>query len=252
MTTGNGERLIGALSIGSLSTLTVVHAAQAIPVPDGLDLTRACLLGCGTSTGLGAAINTGGVRTGDRVAVIGLGGIGLSALQGARLAGAERLIAIDRVRTKLDAAIAMGATDVLDAALHDPVPAVRALTHGGVDVAIEATGDPAVVAQAVAMLARAGTAVAVGVPPPDSTVTLDWGEATAGAAYPRKTTLTITDGGDPLLEDFHMWLAAAADGRLDLDGLVSVEAPFTEAALDEAFRAMLAGEVIRTVIRLDE
>ena len=93
--------------------------------------------------------------------------------------------------------------------------------------------------------------MAIGVPAPDSTVTLDWGEATTGAAYPAKATLTITDGGDPLPEDFEAWLAMAADGRLNLGAMVTREAPFTDDALAEAFRAMLAGEVVRTVIRFD-
>lgn len=247
----DGAALTGTLSIGSLATHTVVRAPQVFRIPDGLDLGHACLLGCGASTGVGAALNTARVRTGDAVAVIGLGGIGLAALQGARIAGATRLIAIDRVGAKLEIATTFGATDVIDASMEDPVSAVRAMTDGGVDVAFEATGNAAVVAQAVGMLARAGTAVAIGVPAPDSTITLDWGEATTGAAYPAKATLTVTDGGDPLPEDFEAWLALAADGRLNLGAMVTKEAPFTDEALAEAFRAMLAGEVVRTVIRFD-
>jgi S-(hydroxymethyl)mycothiol dehydrogenase len=251
VTTREGAVLHGTLSIGALATHIVVHAAQAIPVPAELPLEHACLLGCGVSTGVGAAVNTAPVVAGDTVAVIGLGGIGLSALQGARLAGAERVIAIDRVASKLDVAATLGATDVIDALVEDPVEAVRSRTDGGVDVAFEATGHAAVVAQAVAMLRRAGTAVAIGVPAPDSTVTLDWGEATPGAAYPTKATLKVTDGGDPVTEDFGDWMQAAVHGRLDLAAMVSVQAPFTDDALTEAFRAMLAGEVVRTVIRFD-
>ena len=249
--TEDGRRLVGTLSIGSLATHTVVHAAQVIPIPEGLDLAHACLLGCGASTGIGAAVNTAPVRPGDSVAVIGLGGIGLSALLGSKLAGAERLIAIDRIASKLDIARSLGATDVIDASIDDVVAAVRSLTDAGVDVAFEATGRAPVVEQAVAMLARAGTAVAIGVPPPDSTVTLDWGQATSGAAYPNKITLKVTDGGDPLAEDFTTWLQAAADGRIDLGALVTTVAPFTDEAIEEAFRAMIAGEVIRTVIAFD-
>jgi S-(hydroxymethyl)mycothiol dehydrogenase len=247
----DGSRLIGTLSLGSMATHTVVHGAQVIRVPDGVDLTEACLLGCGASTGIGAAVNTAGVTAGDTVAVVGLGGIGLSALLGAKLAGATRIIAIDRVASKLDAALGLGATDVIDAGVDDPVTAVRSLTDTGVDVAFEATGNAAVVAQTVAMLGRGGTAVAIGVPAPDSTVTLPWGEASAGAAYPNKVTLKITDGGDPIAEDFVAWLDALAERRLDLRPLVSVVAPFTEDALADAFRAMLAGDVIRTVVSID-
>jgi Zn-dependent alcohol dehydrogenase len=235
-----------------MATHTVVQSAQTVRVPDEVDLIEACLLGCGASTGIGAAVNTAGVAAGDTVAVIGLGGIGLSALLGAKLAGATRIIAVDRVATKLDTALALGATDVIDAGVDDAVTAVRSLTDTGVDVAFEATGNAAVVAQAVAMLGRGGTAVAIGVPAPDSAVTLPWGEASVGAAYPNKVTVKITDGGDPVAEDFVAWLEALEDRRLDLRPLVSVVAPFTEDALADAFRAMLAGEVIRTVVAIDE
>ena len=141
---------------------------------------------------------------------------------------------------------------MIDAGVDDAVTAVRSLTDTGVDVAFEATGNASVVSQAVAMLARGGTAVAIGVPAPDSAVTIPWGEASVGAAYPNKATLKITDGGDPVADDFVAWLDDVADRRLDLRPLVSVVAPFTEDALADAFRAMLAGEVIRTVVVMDE
>jgi Zn-dependent alcohol dehydrogenase len=148
-------------------------------------------------------VNTAKVWPGATVAVIGLGGIGLAALQGSRIAGAGRLIAIDLVEAKLGWARALGATDTVGASAGDAVGAVRALTDGeGVDVAFEATGVPAVVGQAVAML--------------------------------------------------RSWLGWAVDGSLDLDAMVSREGQLTSPDLDEAFRAMLAGEVIRTVIHLDD
>ena len=247
-----GERLEGTLSLGTLATHTVVHAAQVIPVPAGADLSRVCLLGCGASTGVGAAVNTGRVWPGATVAVVGLGGIGLAALQGARIAGAARLIAVDLVSAKFDIARSMGATDTIDASSVDPVTAVRALTQDlGVDVAIEATGVPSVVGQAVAMLGSAGVAVAIGVPPPGSQVTLDWSDG-PGAAYPNKASLLVSDGGDSLPEDFATWLGWAVDGSLDLDAMVSREGDLSVEDLDEAFRAMLAGEVVRTVIRIGD
>ncbi|MGZ4148685.1 MAG: alcohol dehydrogenase catalytic domain-containing protein [Actinomycetota bacterium] len=248
-----GEALVGTLSLGSLATHTVVHAAQAVPVPPGLDLTRMCLLGCGVSTGVGAAVNTAAVDDGETVVVIGLGGIGLAALQGARISGASRVIAVDLVAAKLEVAGRLGATDVVDASSTDPVTAVRKLTEGeGVDVAFEATGNASVVGEAVAMLARSGRTVAIGVPSPGSTVSLAWGEGPDGAAYPNKATLLITDGGDPIpAEDFPVWLEWFRDGRLDLDTMVTRTVGFTEGELEEAFRAMLAGEVIRTVVRIE-
>jgi S-(hydroxymethyl)mycothiol dehydrogenase len=242
--------LAGTLSLGTLATHTVVHAAQAIPMPAELPLRSGCLLGCGVSTGVGAATQTARVWPGARVAVIGLGGIGLAALQGARIAGAERLIAVDVAEPKLEWAKRFGATDTVDASEMDAVAAVRELTGGdGVDFAFEATGVPAVVSQAVAMLDYAGVAVAIGVPPIPAEVTLAW-NGTEHAAYPRKTSLLITDGGDPIpSEDFPKMARWALEGRLDLDGMVSRELSLHE--LDEAFRAMLAGEVIRSVVVFD-
>jgi S-(hydroxymethyl)mycothiol dehydrogenase len=248
----DGSPLQGTLSLGTLATHTVVHAAQAIHVPTEADLSRVCLLGCGVSTGIGAVVNTAGLRSGTTVAVIGLGGIGLAALQAAGIAGAVQRIAVDRVATKLDTARAFGATDVVDASDEDPIVAVRRLTDGeGVDAAFEATGVPSVVGQAVAMVARAGVAVAIGVPPPSSEVTLGWGED-RGGAYGRKVSLLVTDGGDPLPADFDTWVGWAIDGRLDLDRMVSRELTLTEGDLNEAFRSMLAAEVVRSVIRISD
>jgi len=158
---------------------------------------------------------------------------------------------VDLVPAKLEVARTMGATDTVDASAGDAVDAVRALTDGvGVDVAFEATGVASVVGQIVAMLAPAGIAVAIGVPPPDSHVTLDW-SAGAGAAYPNKASLLVVDGGDPLREDFSTWLGWAVDGSLDLDAMVTREGELSAEDIDEAFRAMLAGEVVRTVIRIE-
>ena len=243
--------LAGTLSLGTLATRTVVHAAQAIPMPPELPLRSACLLGCGVSTGVGAATQTAKVWPGARVAVIGLGGIGLAALQGARIAGAERLIAVDLAAPKFAWASGSEPPTSVDASVADAVAAVRELTQGdGVDFAFEATGVASVVSQAVAMLDYAGIAVAIGVPPIPAEVTLSW-NGTDHAAYPRKTSLLITDGGDPIpSEDFPEMARWALEGRLDLDGMVTRELGLTE--LDEAFRAMLAGEVIRSVVVFDQ
>ena len=246
----DGAQLFGVLACGTLATRTVVHAAQAIPMPTEIPLDRACLLGCGVSTGVGAAIQTANVWPGASVAVIGLGGIGLAAMQGARIAGAQRLIGVDIAANKLEWAERFGATDVVDASSADPVDAVRALTGGeGVDVAFEATGIPVCVRQAVEMLAYAGTAVAIGVPPVPSELVLSWNGSDL-AAYPHKASLLITDGGDPIpAEDLPEMARWYLDGRLDLDGMVTRRLGLED--LDEAFRAMLAGEVIRSVVMFD-
>jgi Zn-dependent alcohol dehydrogenase len=248
----NGDVLTGVLDCGTLATHTVVTEPQVVVMPDALPLSRACLLGCGVSTGVGAAIQTAKVWPGASVAVIGLGGIGLAALQGARIAGATRLIAVDVVPAKLEWARGFGATDVVDASAGDAVDAVRELTGGeGVDVSFEATGHAECVAQAVGMLGFAGTAVAIGVPPVPSEVTIPW-NGSDRAAYPHKVNLLVTDGGDPIPgEDFPEMAAWAVDRRLDLDAMVTRERSLTEADLREAVRAMLAGEVIRSVVVFD-
>jgi S-(hydroxymethyl)mycothiol dehydrogenase len=249
MRRSNGDVLTGVLHCGTLSTHSIVTEPQVVPMPDELALTRACLLGCGVSTGVGAALNTAEVWPGATVAVIGLGGIGLAALQGSRIAGAERLIAIDVAPRKLEWALRLGATDTVDAGHADPVEAVRSLTRGdGVDVAFEAVGSPTCVRQAVEMLGIAGTAVAIGVPPMPSELTLPW-NGSRGAAYPNKARLVTTDGGDPIPgEDFPEMAGWAVAGSLDLDAMVTNEIRLTDDDLAEAVRAMLAGEVIRSVV----
>ena len=246
---GNGELLTGVLQCGTLATHTVVTEPQVVATPDGLPLSRACLLGCGVSTGIGAALQTAKVWVGATVAVIGLGGIGLAALQGARVAGAERLIAVDVAPAKLEWAVGLGATDTVDASAVDPVDAVRAMTGGeGVDIAFEAVGRPEYVRQAVEMLGLAGIAVAIGVPPVPSEITLPW-NGSDRAAYPNKSSLLITDGGDPIpSEDFPQMASWAIDGSIDLDLMVTREVALTDGDLAEAVRAMLAGEVIRSVV----
>ena len=245
----DGQVLTGVLQCGTLATHTVVTEPQVVPMPDGLALSRACLLGCGVSTGVGAATQTAKVWPGAHIAVIGLGGIGLAALQGARVAGAARLIAVDVVPAKLEWAVGFGATDVVDASAGDPVETVRALTGGeGVDVAFEAVGRPECVRQAVEMLGFAGTAVAIGVPPVPSEITLPW-NGSDRAAYPHKVNLLVTDGGDPIpSEDFPEMARWAIDGSLDLDGMVTREISLSDDDLAEAVRAMLAGQVIRSVV----
>ncbi len=244
-----GATLAGTLSLGSLATHTVVNAAQALKLPAEADLSRVCLIGCGVSTGVGAVVNTAKVWPGARIAVIGLGGIGLAAIQAARIAGAGMIVAVDLVAAKLDWAKSVGATHVVDASTADAVTTVRALTDGeGLDVAIEATGVAAVVSQAVQMLDRGGIAVAIGVPPAEAEVRLLWSGG-EGAAYPNKASLLITDGGDALVEDFQRWVDWAIEGSLDLDAMVSREGRLTDEDIAESFRAMLAGEVVRTVIR---
>ena len=161
----DGALLTQVLRCGTFSTYTVVHAKAAIKMPAEMPLDKASLIACGVITGVGAALNTAPVFPGANVAVFGCGGVGISVIQGARLAHAKRIIAVDLSDTKLKWAKDFGATDVVNASHGDAVAKVREIADGnGVDFAYEAVGIPKTIEQAIASLAYAGTAVHIGLP----------------------------------------------------------------------------------------
>ena len=215
----DGALLTPVLRCGTLSDAVVVHEACAVKVPEELPFEQACLLACGFSTGAGAALWTSPVRPGSSVAVIGCGGVGLAVVQGAKLAGAERIVAVDIAREKLAIARVLGATDVVDADVLDPVETVRELTGGGgVDFAFSAVGAASALAQAIRMCAYAGTATLVGLPLPDAKLELDMEKD----VFDPKITLAVTHGGDTIpQEDFPFLAQAALDGKLDLARFVT-------------------------------
>lgn len=215
--------------IGGYGERMLLHERAAVVVPPELPLDRAALLGCAVLTGVGSVLNRAEVRPGETVAVLGVGGVGLNAVQAARISGAGRIVAIDRVPAKLERARAFGATDVLDGTGVDVAEAVRELTGGGVDHAIEAVGRAATIESAFAMLRPRGTATVVGVPRPDERLSLPpmglFAErrlqgATMGASTARLLV--------PLLARMYL------DGRLLLDELVSdrIGLADVDAALD--------------------
>ena len=162
----HGTPVAALVGLGGFAELMLVSQRAAAPLPAEVPLEIGALLGCAVVTGMGAVFNTAKVRPGESVAVIGCGGVGLNVIQAARVSGAGRIVAVDRVREKLARAEEFGATDTVLAADTDPVEAVRDLTGGGVDHAFEVVGNPATVAQAFAMLRIRGTATVVGVPKP--------------------------------------------------------------------------------------
>lgn len=215
----DGSLLTPVLRCGTFAEHAIVHEACAVKIPDELPFEQACLLACGFSTGAGAALWTAEVREGSSVAVIGCGGVGLAVVQGAKLAGAERIVAVDVAAEKLEHAPALGATDSVDASRDDAVAAVRELTGGvGVEYAFSAVGAPEALAQAVRMCAYAGTATLVGLPLPGSRLELDLEKD----VFDPRITLTVTHGGDTIpQEDFPFLARAALDGRLDLARFVT-------------------------------
>ncbi len=246
MTLADGTELSPALGIGAFADKTLVAAGQCTKVNPEAGAEAAGLLGCGVMAGLGAAINTGGVTRGDSVAVFGCGGVGDAAIEGARLAGAHTIIAIDIDDTKLEWAKGFGATHTVNSSREDPVARIQELTGGnGADVVIEAIGLPETYKQAFFARDLAGTVVLVGVPRPDMTIELPFIEV-----FGRGGALKSSWYGDCLpSRDFPMLIDLYLQGRLNLDGFVSETIDLSQ--VEEAFHKMEAGEVLRSVVVID-
>jgi len=206
------------LRSGAFADRVIVHEAQAVKMPDELPAEQACLLACGFSTGAGAALWTTPVQEGSSVAVIGCGGVGLATVQGARLAGAARIVAVDVVPEKLELARALGATDAVDGSTGESVAQVKELTDGGVDYAFSAITAVGGLVDAIRMCAYAGIATLVGVPPGGKTLDVDVERDLFGP----KVSIAVTHGGDTIpQEDFPFLAQAALEGRLDLQRFVT-------------------------------
>jgi len=243
MTLADGTELSPALGIGAFAEQTLVAAGQATKVNPAAKPETAGLLGCGVMAGLGAAMYTGEVGRGDSVAVFGCGGVGNAAIAGARLAGANPIIAVDIDPAKLAWAKDFGATHTVNSREVDAVEAIRALTDGnGADVCIEAVGRPEVLEQAFYARDLAGTVVQVGVPAPDMKIELPMIEF-----FGRGGALKPSWYGDCLpSRDFPMLIDLYLDGRLDLDRFVSETIALDQ--VEDAFHKMERGEVLRSVV----
>ena len=245
MTLADGTELSPALGIGAFAEKTLVHEGQCTKVDADADPAVVGLLGCGVMAGMGAAMNTGNVSRGDSVAVIGCGGVGDAAIAGARLAGASRIIAIDRDARKLEWAKELGATHTVDASSTDAVEAVQELTGGfGADVVIDAVGRPETWKQAFYARDLAGTVVLVGVPTPDMKL-----EMPLIDFFARGGALKSSWYGDCLPErDFPTLVDLYQQGRLPLDKFVTERIKLDQ--VEEAFTTMHHGEVLRSVVVL--
>lgn len=247
MTLEDGTELEAALGIGAFVEKTLVHEGQCTIVDAATDPAAAGLLGCGVMAGLGAAVNTGEVKRGESVAVIGVGGVGMASIAGAKLAGATRIIAIDRSDAKLARAKnEFGATDTInstDMSDDELVEKVQSLTDGfGVDVAIDAVGRPETYKQAFYIRDLAGRVVLVGVPTPEMTLELPFLDV-----FGRGGSLKSSWYGDCLPEqDFPMYVDLFNQGRFPLDKFV--DARTTVDKVEEAFDEMKKGEVLRSVV----
>ena len=241
--TRNGEPVNQFLHLSSFAEKMLVHENTVVRIDKDMPLDRAALIGCGVTTGLGAVFRTARVEPGTTVAVIGCGGIGLSAIQGARIAGANKVIAIDMVSSKLELAQTMGATDVIDASKDDAVQAVKELT-GGVHYSFEAVGLKPTSEQAFQMLRSGGQATIIGLVPIGVKIEID-----AASLLDEKTLTGSNMGSNQFRTDMPRFVEMYMQGRLKLDEMISQTVKLEQ--VNEAFADMKAGNVARSVISFD-
>lgn len=244
----NGEEIYQFADLSGFCELMLVHERAVVKIEDDVPLESASLIGCAVTTGVGAALNTAKVAPGSAVAVFGAGGVGIAIIQGARIAGARQIIAVDVVPDKLEVARHFGATHTVLAGDSspdgDPVKAIKRLSRGGVDYAFDAVGTTQLSAQCLYCLAPRGTAVIVGAIPPGQRLELE-----PGHFYVEKTITGCFMGSNRFHIDALRYLDLYRQKKLDLDSMITARMPLDE--VNEAFRLMEAGEVTRTVLTFD-
>lgn len=240
----DGRPITQAFGTGGFAEKALIHENQLAVVNNEVDWSEAACIGCATITGAGAAINTAHVRPGDSVAVIGTGGIGLNIISGAKICGATHIIAVDVFDSKLEFAKKFGATDVVNSKDEDAVAAVRALTNGGVDASFEAVGLPATMKQAWDMLGVGGTAYNIGLTKPDATVKLEINPI--DLLVQQRGFKGVWMGSTNIKHDIPMYADLAVDGRLNMHDIVSQRIKLSQ--INEAYKQLMRGEVIRSVI----
>ena len=238
----NGDPIAQFANLSSFAEKMLCPERSLVKIRDDMPLDRASLIGCGVTTGLGAALNTVHIPAGASVVIIGCGGVGLSALQGARIIGAGKIIAVDAQSWKFDLAQKLGATHCIDAKAGDPVAAVHAVTGGGADFVFECIGLVATVQQAIAMTGRGGTTVLVGVVPIQQLVPISAADVTLSE---KKITGSYM-GSNRFRFDMPKYIDFYLDGRLRLDEMISSRIPLAE--VNGAIDRMRKGEAARQVI----
>jgi S-(hydroxymethyl)glutathione dehydrogenase/alcohol dehydrogenase len=239
----DGTNVFGMTGLGTFSDEMVLSELQAVPIQTELPAEVLALIGCGVTTGVGASLNTAQITPGSSVAVIGCGGVGQAVIQGARIAGAARIFAIDPVEMKRKTAEQNGATDLIDPNAGDPIEAVKEATGGrGADFVLEVIGLPETIIQAFNTARSGGTVVVVGMPRVEAMVTMP--------AFPlfsdEKNLKGCMYGSSQNRRDFQRYVDLVETGRLNVADMVSRRIKIDE--INDAFRAMEAGEVIRSVI----
>ncbi len=241
-----GETMYQMSSLGTMAERTVVMENAVIPIPPDVSFERAALVGCGVMTGVGAVLFTAKAEPGSRVAVIGAGGVGVNVIQGAVLAGAEMIAAVDISDEKLKMAEPFGATHLVNARRDDPVEAVRELTDGeGVDYAFEAIGNPKTIEQAFSMLNFGGAAVVIGIAPQGARASIP----ASWLPYGERRLIGSMYGSARMRVDMPRLLDLCRAGRLKLDELVTKTYPLDE--VQTAFDDLRAGANIRGVLKMN-
>ena len=239
----NGAPVHQFMHISGYAEQMLLHEHAIVKIRDDMPLDRAALIGCSVLTGVGAVLNTARIQGGSTVAVFGTGGVGLAAVQGARIAGARQIIAVDLFESKLEKAKELGATHVVDASSRDPVSAIREMTDGGVDYAFEAIGIAKVAAQAFECLNAGGTATIIGMIPLGQKIEVDarlllWERKLQGSMM----------GSNRFRIDIPRYIDLYMQGRLKVDEMITRTGKLED--VNDAFRAMKAGEVARTVLAI--
>lgn len=253
----NGKPITQFADLSTYAEKMLLHENALVKITDKIPLDRAALIGCGVTTGVGAVLNTAKIEPGSTVAVFGCGGVGISAIQGAKLAGARMIIAVDQFESKLAMAKRFGATHTVDASNTDAVEAIRKLTSPeadggddmisamtasvGVDYAFEAVGVKKLAEQCFEAIKPGGTATIIGMIPVGQKVELD------GPKFltERKIQGTMM-GGNRFRIDMPRYIDYYLQGRLNLDDMISKRMKLED--VNEAFRAMKSGEVARSVL----
>jgi S-(hydroxymethyl)glutathione dehydrogenase/alcohol dehydrogenase len=245
LTSASGDPLLQFANLSSFAEKMLCPERSLVKIRDDMPLDCASLIGCGVTTGLGAVLNTVHVPSGASVVIIGCGGVGLSAIQGARITGAGKIIAVDSQAWKFDVAKNLGATDCVNAKDGDPVAAVQALTGGGADFVFECIGLVPTVQQAIGMTGRGGTTVLVGVVPVTERVPI----SAADLVLQEKKITGSYMGSNRFRFDMPKYVDFYLDGRLRLDEMISARIKLDD--VNDALDHMRRGEAARQVIVFD-
>jgi S-(hydroxymethyl)glutathione dehydrogenase / alcohol dehydrogenase len=242
--TWNGSPVNQFANLSAYAEKMLVHENGLVQVKNDMPLDRAALIGCGVTTGVGAVLNTARVEAGATVAVYGAGGVGLAVIQGARIAGAGMIIAVDVFEKKLAQARELGATHTVDASKGDPVKAIREMTGGGVEYAFEAIGLKKAAEQAFECIRPGGTATVIGMIPVGQKLELE------GSVFLREKRIQgCSMGSNRFKVDMPKYVDFYQRGLLRLDEMITRRGRLED--VNDAFRAMKAGEVARTVLMFD-